>query len=373
MEFAINKQEFAAGLYKALGVVERKSLLNILSHVLVESVSNTEVRLVCTDYEVVLVGTYPAEVVQPGRMTVSAKHLFEVVKALPEQPIHCTRLDNDWVEVRCGSSRFKLAGLSPADFPEQQMPEDLRYFSVSKRILGDLIDRTLFSVSTDETRPSLNGVLMRVIREGDDLRVTMVSTDGHRLSKAEALVGEAGTFDTAAEAILHRKAISELKRCMEGPGETVDIAFQRGNVFFRTDETILQVRKLDETFPDYTKVIPSTRTLSFAMDRVAFRDAIRRIATLTSAKTHIIRVDILPGRLVMTSTNPEAGEGRDELPIDYDGRELTVGFNYRYVLDVLGVMVGDRVDFSINDQYSPGLLTSVDDEGSLFVIMPMRI
>lgn len=373
MEFTIKKADLEAGLYKAQGVVDRKSTVNILSHVLIESVSSSEVRFTCTDYDVVLTGGYPAEVTEPGRLAVGAKPLYEVVRTLPDEPIHLTRLENHWVEVKCGRSRFKLAGLPADDFPEQKEPQGLRSAAIPKRLLLDMIERTLFSVSHDETRPSLNGVLFRTVREGDELRMMMVSTDGHRLSKSEVLGGQAGESANGAEAIVHHKAISELKRVLEGPSDEVRVAFHRSDVFFACDEAMLQVRKLDETFPDYTKVIPKTNAINLELDRDQLTAVVRRIATLTSSKTNIIRVDLRPGRLVLMSMNPDTGEGQDELPAAYEGAELTVGFNYKYLLEVLGVISGAKVTFSINDQYSPGLITSPDDPGSLFVIMPMRI
>ena len=378
MEFSVEKQDIAAGLYKAQGVVDRKSNLNILSHVLIESVSNTEVRFTCTDYDVVLTGTYPADVSEPGRIAVGARSLYDVVKALPEQPIHISSLENHWVELRCGSSQFRLAGLPADDFPEQPEPEGLSYFHVPKRLLLDLVDRTLFSVSHDETRPSLNGVFFRALPEetgepGGAVRMVMVSTDGHRLSKSEVLGGSSEGLEKASEAILHHKAISELKRCLDGDEVDTRIAFRRGNVFFANDESVLQVRQLDETFPDYTKVIPKANKIEVQLDRSQLQAAVRRIATLTSAKTHIIKIEMVEGRMVLSSNNPEAGEGRDEVETNFAGEPISVGFNYKYMLDVLQVINGDVVQFAINDQYSPGLLTSKDDEGSLFVIMPMRI
>jgi len=282
-------------------------------------------------------------------------------------------MDNNWVELRCGSSRFRLAGLGPDDFPEQHEPDGLRFIDIPKRLMLDMVDRTLFSVSHDETRPSLNGVFFRITRDGDALRMIMVSTDGHRLSKSEVLGGEAGDFDKPAEAILHHKAISELRRSLEGDDANTRLAFHRGNVFFANDEVTLQVRELDETFPDYSKVIPKANKIQLQLSRAGLADSVKRIATLTSNKTHIIKFEVVDNKLILSAQNPEAGEARDEIEVPYDGEILTVGFNYKYMLDVLNVINGDTVTFSINDQYSPGLITSEDDEGSLFVIMPMRI
>jgi DNA polymerase-3 subunit beta len=373
MEFTVNKQDLATSLYKAQGVVDKKSALNILSHVLIETTSNTEIRFTCTDYDVVLTGTLPAEVSEPGKIAVGAKNLYEVVRALPEEPVHISRLENDWISLRCGSANFRLAGLPADDFPEQTDPGSLNFASVPKQQLLDLIDRTLFSVSHDESRASLNGVLFEVTPSNNELRLLMVSTDGHRLSKSESVGGEASNFDQAAKAIIHRKAISELKRCLEDSSDMVQVAFERGNIYFGLNNTMLQVRELEETFPDYSRVIPEVNSIQLSLNRIKFQDMVRRIATLTSSKTHILRFEIQTGKLVLRSSNPEAGEGWDELAVSYEGEPLSVGFNYRYLLDILSVIDSDQVTFSINDQYSPGLLTTPDDDGSLFVVMPMRI
>lgn len=373
MEFTASKHDILQGLYKAQSVVDRKGAQNILSHVLIESTSATGVRFTCTDYDVVLRGRYAAEVERQGRIAVGAKGLFDVVKALPDKPVHITGLDNHWIQLRCGTSRFKLAGLPPEDFPEIPEPDGLEFVTAPKRSVIGLIERTSFSVSRDETRPSINGAYFRVAREGDGLHLLMVSTDGHRLSKAEVAGGDPAALVTAVDAILHHKAIGALTRSMEGPDEDVRIAFRKGNAYFANDEVMLEVRALDERFPDYTKVIPKDGRVSIDLDLGAVVEAIKRIATLTSAKSNIIQMEFLPGRIVLTSQNPEAGEGRDEVPVDYDGEELTVGLNFRYVLDAFGAITGDTIRFSIHDMWSPGVITSPDDPGTVFVIMPMRI
>ncbi len=373
MEFTVSKHDLSQALYKAQGVVDRKTNQTILSHVLFESVGSSAVRFKCTDYDVVLTGTHAAEVAVPGRLAVGAKSMFEVVRTLPDLPIHVVGLENHWVELQCGASRFRLAGLPPDDFPDQASPENLSSFTIAKRLLVGMIERTLFSVSHDETRPSLNGVFFRVVREESEVRLTMVSTDGHRLSKCEVLGGDAGSFGPAAEAIVHHKALAELKRTLEGEDENTQIAFHRGNVYFSNDDVTLQARQVDESFPDYTKVIPRSAAARLTLSRQAFQASIRRIATLTSAKTNIIKFEISPGRLVLSAQNPEMGEGRDELLVENESAELSVGFNYKYLLEVLGVITGESIWLSISDQYSPGLITSPDDEGSLFVVMPMRI
>ena len=372
MKFTISKHALTSALYKAVGVADRKSAQNILSHVLVESIDPGHVRVTATDFDVVVIGVYPAEVIEPGRMAINAKNAHEVARTLTDAPITLTGLSNHWVDVACGSSHFKLAGLPPDDFPENVKPDGANAFKVPKRLLLGLFDRTAFSVSHDETRPSLMGVLLRMTREEGEVRLVAASTDGHRLSKAEALGGDAGTFKGPADCIVTGKAISDIKRALEGDADDVEVSMFRENLVLTCDGVTLQVRKLDEQFPDYSKVIPKPKN-TWRVSRVALVSAIKRVAVLTSAKTSIIRFETGAERLLLTAQNPEMGEGRDEVPVDGSDASCAVGFNYKYVLDVLGIIAGDTINLSVNDQYSPGLITSDDDAGSMFVVMPMRV
>ena len=374
MEFNIDKQSFLKGLYKVQGIVDKKSTLNVLSHVLITSTSSGGIQLTSTDYDVVLLGNYSAEVIESGSIAVNGRSLFDVVKSLPDQPIHLRALENHWVELSCGRSQFKLTGIPPEDFPNFQEDVDIPTFEVSKDVIQTMIDKTGFSVSTDETRLNLNGVFFRVQPDEEGgLRLVMASTDGHRLSKVEESIEGVSWNGDAAEAIIHKKGVFELKRMLEGDDENTHIGFHQANIVFKNDGDTMFVRQIEESFPDYEKVIPSTRGESVRINKNAFIDAVRRIATLTSSKTSIIRMELNNGRLTLSSSNPEAGEGRDEIDIDYTGEEISIGFNYRYLLDVLSVIEGDSVFFEITDQFSPGVIRSESDPKAIFVIMPMRI
>jgi len=372
VEFTIDKQTFLNGLYKVQGIIDKKSTLNVLSHVLISSDSEG-IRMTSTDYDVVLFGHYKAQITQPGTMAVNGRSLFDVVKSLPNEVIHLKSLENHWVEVSCGRSRFRLTGIPSEDFPQFQDDAGIATFPVEKSVIQSMIEKTAFSVSTDETRLNLNGVYFQAQPDGNGrLRLVMVSTDGHRLSKVEETI-DSTWAGPASEAIIHKKGVFELKRMLDGVDEQTEIGFHQANVVFKNDGNTMFIRQIEEAFPDYTKVIPSTNTIQVEINKDAMLDAVRRIATLTSTKTSVIRMEINSNKLILVSSNPEAGEGRDEIDVSYDGEPLAVGFNYRYLLDVLGAIDGGIIRFEINDQFSPGVIKSDEDPNAVFVIMPMRI
>lgn len=374
MEFNIDKQTFLHGLYKVQGIVDKKSTLNVLSHVLITSTSEGTIRLTSTDYDVVLLGSYNAEVVKAGSMAVNGRSLFDVVKSLPDEPIRLRSLENHWVELHCGRSSFKLTGIPAEDFPAFQEDVDISTFKVSKAVIRSMIDKTAFSVSNDESRLNLNGVFFRVQPDGEgNLKLTMASTDGHRLSKVEETIENSGWEGDSAEAIIHKKGVFELKRMLDGEDEDTFIGFHHANIVFKNDGDTMFVRQIEESFPDYTKVIPQSNSTHLTVPRTMITNAVRRTATLTSSKTSIIRLELSPGNLVLSTSNPEAGESRDELDVVYQGDTMAIGFNYRYLLDVLSVVGGDEIRFEINDQFSPGVIRSEEDANAIFVIMPMRI
>ena len=372
MEFKIDKQTFLNGLYKVQGIIDKKSTLNVLSHVLITSDENG-IRMTSTDYDVVLFCHQDAEVIQSGSMAVNGRSLFDVVKSLPNEQVFLKGMENHWVEVVCGRSRFRLTGIPAEDFPQFQNDMGIPTFSASKDVIQSMIDKTSFSVSTDETRLNLNGVFFQAQPDGDGkLRLVMVSTDGHRLSKVEETI-DASWEGGISEGIIHKKGVFELKRMLDGLDENTSVGFHQANVIFRNDGNTMFIRQIEETFPDYTKVIPSSNSIQVLIQKDAMLNAVRRIATLTSTKTSVIRMEINPGKLTLVSSNPEAGEGRDELDAEYNGEPLAVGFNYRYLLDVLGAIDGGVIRFEINDQFSPGVIRSDEDPNAVFVIMPMRI
>lgn len=385
MEFELEQGVFLSALHKAQGVVDKKSTANVLSNVLMKATEEGTLRIVGTDFDVVLQADLPAEILQPGTACVNAKGLFDVVKNADSKAVHVRALDNDWVEITAGRSRFKIAGFNPADFPDVAVNQDARWFGVPRGVLKDIVDKTSFSVSDDETRMNLNGVFLKLSpspeapaegpAEGSAGlgRFTGVSTDGHRLSRVQIDAEVAGFDGEAHEAIVHKKGVHELKRLLDADGTLIDVAFGKGDVLFRSGGTTFTVRQIEDRFPDYERVIPASSPVRIEVDRARLVAAIRRIAVLTSSKTYIIKMELSPGQLAFTTSNPDYGEGRDELDVEFDGEGVVIGFNYTYLLDVLSSIRGDKVVFELSDEYGPTVITAPGEPGSLFVVMPMRI
>ena len=374
LEMEIDRHAFLATLYKAQGVVDKKSTVNVLSHLLIEPSSDGHVRLTGTDYDVVLQAELPAQVLQGGSACVNGKSLFDVAKSLDAPTVHLQTLPNHWMEVTAGRSRFKLAGISADDFPEITTPSEVAWLSLPKATFKDLIEKTAFSVSDDETRMNLNGVFFKVEPGSEgQARLTMVSTDGHRLSKVQTEVEIEGYAGQSHQAIVHKKGVQEVRRLLEDDAPAIDVGFAKGFILLRAGGSTFTVRQIEDTYPDYERVIPPQSPVRVEVDRQRMIQAIRRIAILTSSKTYIVRMELSEGRLAFTTSNPDYGEGRDEIDVDYAGEGLVIGFNYVYILDVLGVLKSDTVMVECSDGFSPTVLTSPAEPGALFVVMPMRI
>jgi DNA polymerase III subunit beta len=374
LELEIDRHAFLTTLYRAQGVVDKKSTVNVLSHLLIEPSSDGTVRLTGTDYDVVLQAELPAQVLQGGSACVNGKSLFDVVKSLDAPTVHLQTLPNHWIEVTAGRSRFKLAGISADDFPEITTPTEVSWLSIPRPTFKDLIEKTAFSVSDDETRMNLNGVFFRVEPGADSqARLTMVSTDGHRLSRVETDVEITDYAGQSHQAIVHKKGVQEVRRLLEDDAERIDVGFARGFILLRSGGSTFTVRQIEDTYPDYQRVIPPSSPVRVEADRQRMIQAVRRIAILTSSKTYIVRMELSDGRLAFTTSNPDYGEGRDEIDIEYEGEGLVVGFNYSYLLDVLGVIRTDTVVLECSDGFSPTVITAPAEPGALFVVMPMRI
>jgi len=381
MELKLDRSAFVSALHKAQGVVDKKSTVSVLSHVLLRADAEGTVRLTGTDFDVILDAEVPAEVLSGGSACVNGKSLFDVVKNAGDSAVHLNVLDNHWVEVTAGRSRFKLAGIPSDDFPEISRPAEVEWLTFDAAILKDCVEKTAFSVSDDETRMNLNGVFFKVDKGtdsgGDDsdklARVQMVSTDGHRLSKVEVETEAEGYKGGSFEAIVHKKGIGELKRLLDANVESVDVGFGKGVVLFRSGGTTFTVRQIEDTYPDYQRVIPPSAPVKIQVDRKRMIEAVRRIAILTSSKTYIIKVELSPGQMAFTSSNPDYGEGRDEFDVEYDGEGLVIGFNYQYLLEVLNVLRGEHAVMEFTDEYGASVVTSPAEPGALFVVMPMRI
>ncbi|MEM9188503.1 MAG: DNA polymerase III subunit beta [Myxococcota bacterium] len=380
MELTISKRSFLRGLARTHGVADRKSSMPMLSNILLSADNTNSLRLAATDLYLGVDATAEGEVKKGGTVAVSARTLFDIVKNLPEGDVTWTLSDNSAAEIRCGKVRYKIPGMPGEDFPPLPNPGDASFAEIDAEIIGDLISHTQYSMSSDDTRPHLAGALF----EGDGKVVRMVTTDGHRLSKAEIRLPD-GAPMLNFSMLVPNKGIVELKRLIEdaksdrAKGDdspvVVGVATSGGNAFFRRESIQLSVKLADEQFPPYGKVIPAKQTRKLSLHRTSFVEALKRIALVASDKSGGVRLAIEAGTLKITSENPDVGEGSEELDIDYASDPVTVGFNARYLLDVLAALQSDEVALELNGELDPGVLKPVGSEMLDFVgvIMPMRI
>jgi DNA polymerase III subunit beta len=375
MELKIGVAELAKALGRSQGIVEKKSTMPILSHVLLEAKNGTDLVVSATDLDLAVSSDHKCEVLREGAVAVSARHLYDIVKALPEQTVTLKRAQNNYLEVRSGPSEFRIVGLPAEDFPALPKFEKVPFADVEPAALLEMIERTFFAVSTDETRYNLNGVFFEP--SADALR--LVATDGHRLSLVERQVG--GTFGLKRGVILPKKGLQELRKLLaeaaeagaEG-GET-KLGFVENSAVLRRPGVTLSMRLIEGLFPDYRQVIPKATDRSVKLGRDRFQETLRRISLLSTDKAHAVKLELSKGTLRVSSQNPDLGEAKEEVPVDYEGEPLKIGFNARYILDVLSVVQSKDVAFELADDLSPGVLRGAEeaDQGFTAVVMPMRI
>jgi DNA polymerase-3 subunit beta len=374
MELLISKRNFLRGLARTHAVADRKSSMPILSNILLATDGASTLRFAATDLYLGVSASSEAEVRKEGSVAVGAKTLFDIVKALPDGDVLFTVGANHAAEIRCGKVRYKIPGMPGEEFPALPSLGDTKLADIELDTIGELIQRTRYSMSTDDTRPHLAGALF----ESDGKIVRMVTTDGHRLSKAERETAAGVSFSM----LVPGKGIAELLRVVEdakadkGKGDdkaSLGVAQVGGNAFFRRDGLTLSVKLVDEQFPPYSKVIPQKQERRVIIARGPFVEALRRIALVASDKSGGVRLAIDEGKLGIMSENPDVGEGSEELDVDFVGKPVTIGFNARYLLDALSALNEDEVALEVSGALDPGVIKPGKGEAFVGVIMPMRI
>ncbi len=372
MHFVMEKEILLKGLGRVQSIVEKRNTIPILANVLLEA-DQGQLNVTATDLEVGMRASYPATVRSPGKITVSAKKFYEIIKELPEAEVSVLAKENAWIEIRCGKAVFNIVGLAPDEFPYFPLPERERLVPVAAGLLREAIDKTAFSMSTDEAKYNLNGIYFKSVEENGRSLLRLVATDGHRLSLVQKEVDCSAVPELKSGIIFPRKGIQELKKLAEDADGEILLGFKDNNAVFRKDQTIIVMRLVDGEFPDYARVIPKGNEFAAQIPREPFAHALRRMSILATERSRGVKVVVKPGFLELSSSNPEVGDAREDLEVQYDGPEVTIGFNARYLIDILQVQTEDRIVLRIKDNLSPGLLTPVADDDHLAVVMPMRL
>jgi DNA polymerase-3 subunit beta len=371
MEFSISKDDLVQALYLTQGVVERRNTLPILANALIETADDA-LFVTASDLEIGIRRKCRATVNKRGAITLNARKLYEIAREIPADTVAVRSGGTGPVEIQGGRSRFRMVSLDPKEFPElpfgANVGEGAR-IRVTGKLLGDMIDRTIFSVSTDETRFNLSGVLLE-ISSADELR--MVATDGHRLALVSRVVAGAQSGQAVT---LPRKGLQELRRLLDATVEDeVEILLSPRELRLFGVSVELFMRTIEGEFPDYRQVIPKDITSRARVGRDEILSAVRRVSLLASERSRGVKLQFEPGRLEVSANSPDLGEATEELEVEYGGPAITVGFNGRYLLDVLSVHgEGERIEIGLTSAVGPGTVQSEEDPNYTYVVMPMRL
>ncbi|WP_298268399.1 DNA polymerase III subunit beta [Geobacter sp.] len=372
MEFRIDKDTFARALQKIQGIVEKRNTMPILSNVLIEA-HDGRIELTATDLEVGMKSSYETSIVREGKITVSAKKLYEIIKELPDEAVSFSTKENDWVEIRCGKAYFSIVGLSPEEFPYFPKVNEESFIQIESRLLADMIEKTAYAICFDETKYNLNGTFVKAVEEEGKALLRMVATDGHRLSITEKEFAGAVGPEMAKGVIFPKKGIFELKKICEEEATELSLGFMDNSAVIKKGNTVVVMRLVDGEFPDYTRVVPVANDKIVTVAREPFFHSLRRMSILSSEKFKGIKMDIEADRMVISSSNPELGEATEDLDAVYGGEPLSIRFNARYLIDVLSVLDESEVALVLRDELSPAIVKPAGVEGFTAVIMPMRL
>jgi DNA polymerase-3 subunit beta len=375
MELVVRKSDLLRELQLFQGIVERKNTIPILANVLLEA-DGKEVRMLATDLEVGLRSRCEAVVGKSGSLTLPAKKLFEIVKALPESDI---RIEQDKSGVKVAAERFdsRMQTLPREDFPT--LPDATGSWSATlpREALRTMIPKTHFAITGEDTRYFLNGALFVLAADA----MSLVATDGHRLAlvqvprDAEGKKGKGAAAGEDMRVILPRKTLNELQRLLS-EGED-DVRFEKGenHLFFEVGGRVLISRVIDGQFPAFERVIPKNTDKKIDFDRDRLTSAVRRVELLSNERSRAVKFQIDRGKVEITSSSPELGEAHEVIMVEYDGAPMQICFNARYVLEFLSAVETDVVSLAFKDEMSQAVMTPVGAEGYeyTYVIMPMRI
>lgn len=363
-----------AVLLKALGhiqsVVEKRGTIPILSNVKLAA-EGANLSLTATDMDIAIVESVAAQVSLAGATTVPAHTFYEIIRKLPDSAlVELESGENGKVSINAGQSSFTLSSLPVNDFPVMAEGEFSHSFTLATAELTALVDKTRFAISTEETRYYLNGIYLHVAGEKDKV-LRAVATDGHRLARIEVALPAGATG--MAGVIIPRKTIAELKKLLENEVNEVQVSVSESKIRFVCGNAVLVSKLIDGTFPDYDRVIPSANDKIMEVSAALFSSAVDRVSVIASDKSRGVKLKIQNGKLTLSANSPENGTASEDLDVQYGADVLEIGFNSRYLLEMMAQIEGESAQFVLADSASPALVRDSADIGALYVVMPMRV
>jgi DNA polymerase-3 subunit beta len=374
MKATIERATLLKSLSHVQSVVERRNTIPILSNVLIEAAVGGSIRLMATDLDLQIVESVEAQVETAGATTVSAHTLFDIARKLPEGSQVSIQAADGKMLIQAGRARFNLATLPRDDFPmiaEGDLPTQ---FELPAATLIQIIDKTRFAISTEETRYYLNGIFFHVSEDtssGGQPVLKAAATDGHRLARVTVPRPEGA--ESMPDIIIPRKCIAELRKLLDEVDGSIDVSLSASKIRFSMGTAILTSKLIDGTFPDYSRVIPTGNDKLLKIDPRSFEEGVDRVATIATEKTRAVKMTLDRDKITLSVTSPENGTAAEEVPGDFAGEGFDIGFNARYLLDILQQVGSDTVELHLADAAAPTLIRENDRSPALYVLMPMRV
>ena len=370
MKATIERATLLKGLSHVQSVVERRNTIPILSNVLIEATAEGGLKLMATDLDLQINETVAAAVDQPGATTVSAHTLFDICRKLPEGSQVSLAAADGKLTIMAGRAKFQLGTLPRDDFPviaEGELPVS---FELPAETLKQIIDKTRFAISTEETRYYLNGIFWHVSE--DPLPVLKAAaTDGHRLARITMPRPEGA--EGMPDIIIPRKCVAELRKLLDEVDGSVGVSMSATKIRFGLGQALLTSKLIDGTFPDYPRVIPTGNDKILRIDPRSFEGGVDRVSTIATEKTRAVKMALDRDKIILSVTSPENGTAAEEVPGEYTSMGFEIGFNSRYLLDILGQLQGDTIEVHLADAAAPTLIRENDKSAALYVLMPMRV
>jgi DNA polymerase-3 subunit beta len=367
MKIDIDKRDLMSLIGKTQNIVEKRNTMPILVNVLLET-SDNSFKVFATDLEVSLIDSVKALVHEPGSVVVGAKSLFDIAKELKDGPVQLTKKENNWLEIRQGKYVGKIIGISSEEYPIFPSYEGSNYLNFPGATLKEMIDKTIYSVSTDETRYHLNGVYFELQNQN----CKMVATDGHRLSLINRSNPDAGKIQPQS-VIIPKKGLHEIRKLLENIEGDVRIAIEGAQFILLHQSTTLMIRLIEGKYPNYQQLIPQKLKTFVIINKDLLSSSLKLVSLHANQKSKGVMFIFSKGKLEISSSNPEMGDAKEEIELNYDGPELKVGFNSKYITDVLNSIQDPEIEFHLNDQLSPSLIKPHKDPNYTCVVMPMRM
>jgi DNA polymerase-3 subunit beta len=366
MKIIVSKDEILAKLSNIQNIVEKRNTMPILSHFLLDAGKQGS-HSIGTDLDTALKEPVQIKVEKEGRICIPARKMFEIVREV-EGELTLESTDDQWLKLKVGASSFRLACLSSKEFPAWPSMENMEEITISANVLLEMIEKTGYASGESDTRYTLNGILFHVLPEG---RITVVGTDGHRL--ALIIRNIEGKLQEEKKLIIPRKAASELRKLLDKSTDNIKVTLGKNHVLFSIGEIQFLTRLIEGTYPNYEQVIPSGNDKKIIVQREAFLKTARRVAIMSRERSNAIKIDLSENLITISSSNPDLGEAQDEISVEYKGEDLSLGFNARYLIDVIEAMSSEKIIMEMQAPLTPVLIKEEKDEDYRCVIMPMRI